>query len=303
MDWSEPTSVKSWVSRLFSIRPILVVLVVYCLLLSEFRFDWAEQILGTYLTTTNEYRPQSGAIWEKSRQTLTARETLEQIVTDRQSTQREARDADTLAQIAAVLTETYGVMLSADHFRTLYLKLPAGIAQDIISPFELLKIFNTGQWERTYIRRFGEDLRIYLLDRQNRVLREMGISREILKRIERTETEIAASLDDLPNLRHRIYTAARFFRVLESLPEDVRRGIVADPESLLDFPGRILRVGISDETVSGLVDIGLEFEVDDTLKVFLVQARDWAVWRLRAELEDGSLDRRPDPETAERGRR
>ncbi|MCK5204002.1 MAG: hypothetical protein KAR15_09020, partial [Desulfobacterales bacterium] len=94
-DWAEPRDFKEWAKRVFGLRPILMLILVSSIFILELRFDWMERILGTYLVTTNSERPESGAIWEKSHQTRTAQQTLEQILTDRQTLQREARSAAT----------------------------------------------------------------------------------------------------------------------------------------------------------------------------------------------------------------
>ena len=100
IDWAEPKDLKEWSRRVFALRPVLLTLLISSVIILEMRFDWVERTLGAYLATTNPMRPESGAIWEKGRRTLTAQKTLEKIVTDRQSSQREARSAETLSQIA-----------------------------------------------------------------------------------------------------------------------------------------------------------------------------------------------------------
>lgn len=285
MDWSEPQDFKEWLSRLFSLRTILVALVVYSLALAELRFDWAEQLLGNYLVRTNSHRPQSGAIWEKGKETLTARKTLEQIVTDRESSQRLAREAETLSGIAEALGTTQGVMVSAAHFRDLYLELPPAVAQDIASPFELLRLQSSGRWERTYFRKFGRSIKIFLLDMENRVLRELAVPPDLLDRLQQREDFSEGVLEDFPRLRNRIYRADRFFEALANQPEEIRRSILPAPERLLALSRPITRVGVSDEALTGFVDIGLEFESEGKSMVMVLQARDWAVWRLRLDLE------------------
>ena len=174
-DWVSPQDIREWFRRVFSLRPILFVLLISAVFMLEFRFDWVERALGAYLVTTNSARPESGAVWEKGKQTVTARKTLEKIVTDRQASQREARDAMTFQQIAASVTSDRGVMLSVDHFRKLYLNLPPDMARQVISPFELLQVSSQGHWRRTYIEKSGEGLTVYLLDGSNRVLRQLNI--------------------------------------------------------------------------------------------------------------------------------
>jgi hypothetical protein len=285
-EWAEPRDFKEWAKRVFGWRPVLTVMLIGCILTLELRFDWMERILGAYLVTTNFERPETGSIWEKSHQTRTARQTLEQILTDRQALQREARSAETFPQIAAKVTSGKGVILSADHFRKLYLKLTPANAQEIISPFELLGLESDGRWHRTYFEKSGSGLVIYLLDDNNRVLRHLELNSALLSFLKRGETDSAESLDQLPVFKNRIYPADRFFNALADYPEDVRRSMVPYPESLLAVPGQIVRVGISDETQSGFIELGFEIRSGTQRQVVLVRGQEWAVWRLREHLEE-----------------
>ena len=285
-DWAEPRDFKDWAKRIFGLRPILTVILISCILILELRFDWVERILGAYLVTTNFERPETGSIWEKSHQTRTARQTLEQIITDRQALQREARGAETFTQIADNVTTGKGVMLSADHFRKLYLRLSPAIAQEIISPFELLGLSSAGRWHRTYFEKFGISLMIYLLDDSNHVLRQLELNSALLSFLKRSEMALAESLDQLPTFKNRIYPADRFFNALADFPEDVRRSMLPHPEALLAVPGQIIRVGISDETLSGFIELGFEILGGTQRQIVLVRGYEWAVWRLRSHLEE-----------------
>ena len=291
IDCTEPKNLKDWSRRVFGLRPVLLTLVVCSVIILEMRFDWVERTLGAYLATTNSVRPESGAIWEKGRQTLTARKTLEKIVTDRQTSQREARSAVSFSQIAAGLSSGQGVMLSVDRFRRLYLELPRNAAHEIISAFDLLKIANEGRWRRTYFENSSRGLVVYLLDAENRVLRQIDIPSGLLRQIGREEHAAAETLENLTNFKNRIYSAERFFGALDAFPEEVRRNMLLHPEMLLKQSGQISRVGISDEAVSGFIELGFEI-VDGTRRmVVLDQGHEWAIWRLRSYLEgkDSSL--------------
>jgi hypothetical protein len=267
-EWAEPRDFREWAKRVFALRPILLLMMVSCIFILELRFDWMERILGSYLVTTNSERPESGSIWEKSHQTRTAQQALEQILTDRQALQREARSAATFTQIAANVALGKGVMLSADHFRKLYSRLAPSIAHDIISPFELLGLVSTGRWRRTYFEKSLTGLMIYLLDADNRVLRQLELDSVLLSQLKRGEVALAESLDELPIFNNRIYPADQFFDSLESL-----------------VSGKIVRVGISDETLSGFIELAFEFFDGTQHRVVLVQGHEWAVWRLRSHLE------------------
>ena len=288
-DWVSPQDVREWFRRVFALRPILLVLMISAIFMLELRFDWVERALGAYLVTTNSARPESGAIWEKGKQAVTARKTLEQIVTDRQASQREARGATTFQQVAANVSPGQGVMLSGDHFRKLYLKLPPEVARKIISPFELLQLSSQEHWRRTYIEKSADGLVVYLLDGNNRVLRQLNIYAGHLIHFERRGIDQVESLDDLPGFENRIYSADRFFNALSAFPEDVRRSMLPNPEGLLEFPGQIIRVGISDEAVSGFIELGFEIINGTQRNVIIVRGHEWAVWRLRLHLEKNPI--------------
>jgi hypothetical protein len=285
MNLSEAQNAKEWIRRLFTLRPMLLLLVISSIFLTELRFDWAERVLNAYLTTTNSFRPESGAIWEKGHRTMTARQTLEQIVTDRLSTQREALNAQNFPEIAKTIGDGKRVMVSDEDFRRLYHNLPLAVAQDIVSPYELLQLVSDGRWMRTYFEKTPDGLSAYLLDSTNRVLRQFDLSKTMLERLEQGETLSAQSLDELPNYENRIYPADRFFDVLETFPEDLRRAMVPQPEVLLNTPGRIARVGISDEAVSGFIELGFEIVDGNRHWVIPVQGNELAVWQLRSRLE------------------
>jgi len=293
MDWAEPKNLREWIARSLSLRPILTILLIFGILFSELRFDWMEQLMGSFLVSTNAGRPESGAIWEINRQTETARKTLEQIITDRQASQREARNAGSFIEISANLAPDQGVMLSPDDFRRLYLALPASIAQVILSPFEILKVFSEDRFTRTYFEKQGNGLQVYFLDPENRVLRRLQIDADLLALIAQSERDIDGTLDSFPRFKNRIYPADQFLSALESLPDDSRRNVLPQPERLLAVAGRIVRVGISDETISGNIELGFEINAGALTKMVFIPGREWAVWQIRAKLEGNKPDAAP----------
>jgi hypothetical protein len=285
-DWAEPKNMQDWLRRVFALRPILLTSLIVCIFILELRFDWAERILGTYLVTTNAARPESGAFWEKGRRTRSAQRNLEKIVSDRQTSQREARSAETFSQIAAGLSAGQGAMLSAERFRRLYLEMPRAVAREIISAYDLLKIAGQGNWRRTYMEKNGTGLVAYLLDAENRVLHAVDVPSEVLLQMGRNDSLKAETLKDLPNFKHRIYPAQRFFEALAALPEEIRRSMIVNPEALLEPAGQIVRVGISDEAVAGYIELGFEFVNGTQHQVYLAQGQEWAVWQLRSHIEE-----------------
>lgn len=288
-DLAEPRDVSELSRRIFAIRPILLTVFVCLLFISELRYDWLERALGAYLVSTNHMRPESGTIWEKGHQTRRAQNTLEKIISDKQTSQREAQSATSLKQVAANVTPDQGVVLPADHFRRLYIKIPQTLALEIISPYDLLQLSSAGRWRRTYFEKSDAGLTAYLLDAGNRVLMQIEIPANLFLQPESEDFIQAETLNDFARFQKRIYSADLFFSTLEEFPEEVRRSMVPHPERLLELPGKVTRVGISDEAVSGFIEIGFEITDGTRNTVVRIQGNEWAVWRLRAKLEKKSI--------------
>ena len=282
---TEPQDLRQWAVRSFSAPVFMLGLVFLVLIVSELKLNWAERTVGAYLVAVNDDRPESGAIWEKGRKTQTARLAVDKLASDREAHQRLARNAGTLNEVIAALTPGQGVMLSAEHFRELYQKIPSGIAAEMISPFDLLRFTSEKRWTRAYLEKTADGLMVYLLEPNNQVLRQFKVAAATLALVARRSDMASQSLEDLASFQNRIYPAERFFVALASLPEEDRRGLISQPERLLEVSGQVTRVGISDEAVAGFVDVGVEIQSGAQRRVILLQGQDWAVWRLRSLLE------------------
>jgi len=284
-NWSEPANFNEWLKRIFSIRPLLVCLIFFGLVISELRFDWMERTMGAFMVATNGRRPESGAIWETGRQTREARKTLDQIVSDRQTSQQETRHAESFKEIAATILPDQWVMISPDQFRRLYLQLNPETAVKIIPGFDLVKLINRDHWDRTYFEKDGDGLTIYLLDTENRVLKQLSISPAMLHGMGESQVEMDQSLDDMRQFSNRIYPADQFFQALDRLNNRVRKTIIPQPERLLRYPGRITRVGISGKDFSGFTELGFEIESATQRMVVLMNGHESAVLELRSKLD------------------
>ena len=285
MHWTEPKNLSEWTRRLFSARTLMMSMLVLVLVISELRFDWMEQTLGSFLVSTNATRPESGAIWEIGKQTRTAHQAIEKIVTDRRSSYREAESATSFKQIAATIQPEEWLLVPPDLFRKLYLELPPEVAKEIIPSFELLELINNREWERTYFEKDGDGLNIYMLDKDNRVLKRLPISPDLLYMMAYSDVAFGERLENFPIFESRIYPGKLFFHVLKNLMPEVRDGVIRRPEHLLRVPGNIVRVGISDEAISGFIQIGFEIDSGAQQMVILLRGHEWAVWRLRSLLE------------------
>ena len=282
---TDTRALRPWAAGALGGSGIILVALLAALVASELKLNWVERLVGAYLVATNAERPESGAIWEKGRKAQTARMAIDKLASDREASQRMARNAGTLNEIVAALAPGQGAMLSAEHFRELYQKIPSGIAAEMISPFDLLRFTSEKRWTRAYLEKSSEGLTIYLLEANNQVLRQFRVAAATLALMARRGAAASQSLEDLASFQNRIYTAERFFAALSALTEEERRGLIAQPERLLEVSGQITRVGLSDEALAGFVDVGVEVQAGSQRRVILIQGQDWAVWRLRSLLE------------------
>ena len=101
-----------------------------------------------------------------------------------------------------------------------------------------------------------------------------------------SDVAFGKKLEDFSIFQDRIYPADLFFHVLKDLTPEVRDGVIRRPEHLLRVPGNIVRVGISDETISGFIRIGFEIESGAQQMVIREQGHEWAIWRLHSLLEN-----------------
>ncbi len=248
-------------------------------------FSWLESAVGAYLISTNDLRPESGAIWEQGHQSESARNALNLHMDRRQGVQREVRLASSMGQVLAGIEAGRGAMISAAHFLELYRKLPPVLSEEIASPYLLLAQWSGEKWQRTFFEFQNAGLAIYLLDAHSQVLLRLDLGPDLVEHIRRGEVAIQASLDQLSDFSAHIYSAGHFFSVLNTLPVNIRKNAVAQPEDLLRISEKIRRVGISSESLAGAVDLGFEVEDANGVRVILTQGATTAVLRLREALD------------------
>ncbi len=283
--WSESQDLKTWMVRGVSFRGTVLLLAVAAILISEVRFSWVEILVGRYLAITNVHRPESGNVWEQGRLKQVATQTLEQMVTQQLTAQREAREATSLAQLIDGLSASRGTMISATKFKTLYSQVPEAIARTLFSPILMLRISAEKSWERVYFERENGKVGIYLLDQGNNVLSYTTLSNRQLETAGTEPPVLAGSLDEQAEFAGRIYPADRFFMALDTLPPEIQQGVLSHPGALLVAEGTPVRVGVSDEVNADMIRIGIEMDTLQGRQVLLAMGQEWAVWQVRMLLE------------------
>jgi hypothetical protein len=271
--------------RGLSLRGTVLFLSVLAILISEVRFSWVEVLVGRYLAVTNSHRPESGSVWEQGHLKQVATQTLEQMVTQQLTAQREAREASSLAQLIDGLSASQGAMISAAQFKTLYSQIPEAAAWTLFSPILMLRISAEKSWDRVYMERENGQVGIYLLDRSNNVLSYTTLSDQQLKSTGTEPHVLAGTLDGQPEFAGRIYPADQFFMALDTLSPETQRGVLSQPGTLLAAQGTPLRVGVSGEVNADMIRIGIEMDTAQGPQILLSMGQEWAVWQVRMLLE------------------
>ncbi|MBW2654658.1 MAG: hypothetical protein JRC91_06890, partial [Deltaproteobacteria bacterium] len=146
--WYEPLNFSEWLRRTFSFLNIAVFIITATFIFSEFRFDWVENLVGSYLTSTNEFRPETGAIWETGKQTSNAHEYLNKIINKKEDTRQNVYQASTFSDLASGVSPGEWVTLEKQQFKTLYLTLEKSTALKIIEPAQLVWLLNGSSLDR-----------------------------------------------------------------------------------------------------------------------------------------------------------
>lgn len=287
--WYEPTKTGEWLRRIFSFANLLIIFMTTTLMVSELRFDWCELMIGRYLASLNGSRPETGAVWKAGEQSSRAHTFLKRIIEERQNAARYAQEATSFAELASGVLPGQWANIDKDHFKRLYLAIPATAASELIPPEELIWLFGGGTLNRIFCEGKPYGLEIFFLNSENRVLRQITLNKTKMEKIEKHEAIFKGTLEQIPEFQGRIYLAEHFFKVLLALPKDIIPDLITTPQKLLNQQGTLTKAGIWNEATSGYIKLGFEFKENGKSVVLFIRAREWAVWRLSSNLTGSSL--------------
>ena len=252
---------------------------------SEFRFDWFEKLVGSYLVSTNALRPETGAVWEIGKQTTNAHEYLKTIVNKKEDIRQNVNKAGSFSELVSSLLPGEWVTLEKQQFKSLYLSLEKSSSLKIIDPASLVWLLNGSNLDRIFCEGVKGGIKIFFIDSENRVIKEIELQKEEIVEIENADKPITGSLTDMPGFQGRIYPAQIFFDALVKLPSEIIPDLMVTPEDLLRQEGKLIRVGIFNEAVNGYIKLGFEFEAPEGGQVVFLKGREWAVWQLSLNLK------------------
>ena len=278
--WYEPLSFSEWLKRTFSFLNIAVFMMTAMFFVSELRFDWFENLVGSYLESTNESRPKTGVIWETGKHSSDAHEYLNKIIDQKEDTQANVHNASSFSTLVADMLPGDWVTLEKDHFKSLYLSLEKSMAGKIIEPTQLVWLLKSSMLDRIFCEGSAKGLKIYFIDSENRVIKQIELERQDILALENGEQAVIGELVGMEGFSGRIYLAQNFFDAVFKLPPDILSDLMANPEILLAQKGKIIKVGIWNISQNGYIKLGFEFKDQDTKKIVFLKGREWVVWQL-----------------------
>ena len=279
-NWYDPPSFSEGLKRAFSFFNLGILLLSFLFVFSEFRFDWCEKLLGAYLLSNNDSRPETGAVWEAGHDTLNAYQSLTDIINRQENTRQSVREADSFAGLASSLGPGEWVIVEREEFQRFYQSLPSSAARKMIDPARLVWLLKGAAVDRIFCEGASGGVQIYFIDAQNRVIQQLDLDREGLAGLQQGPVPEKGFLEDQEGYAGRIYSADEFFRAAFRLPPTMISDLIQDPGLLLDQKGIIRRVGIWNQAENGNIRLGFELEDQGETRVLSVQAREWAVWQL-----------------------
>ncbi|MCK5099023.1 MAG: hypothetical protein KAR45_13030, partial [Desulfobacteraceae bacterium] len=258
---------------------------------TEFRYSWCENLIGLYLTSTNDNRPETGTIWETGDKTSKANIHLKEIIDKQQTTKQNALKSSSFLELAAGINPGEWINLDIKHFKKLYIKLPDYTADKLIPSARLLFLLNNPLLDRIFIEgQENKSLKIFFLNSDNLVLEQIELNKKMFETPEQgTQFIMATSLDDFEGFKDRIYPADQFFKAMTDLSFDKINDLIEDPDILLEKNGRIIRAGIWNETEAGYIKLGFEYKHQSQTNVLLVNGREWVVWELIINLKGSNI--------------
>ncbi len=289
--WYEPSTLTEWFKRAFSVLNLLVIIITFGFVFSEFRYNWCENLMGTYLASINDSRPEKGTIWETGDKTSKASTHLKEIIDKQQNTKQHALNSTSFLELASGVNPGEWINLDKEHFKKLYIKLPDYTADKLLPSAKLLFLLNNPKLDRIFIEgQEDESLKIFFLNYENLVLENIELNKQMFETPEvGTQFVMGTSLDDFEEFKDRIYPADKFFKAMMDLSFDKINDLIEDPDILLEKQGRIIRAGIWNETKAGYIKLGFEYKHKGQTDVLLVNGREWVVWELIINLKGSNI--------------
>ncbi len=253
---------------------MMLFLALLLLISLEFYGKIFERGLGNYLKWQNLSRPQLGRIWERDRQGVLAQSKIQTIRSILDSRQESAEAIDSLKTLFEKIEPSFPLVLSREKFIELYYDFPGQWSAEIISPFELVSLDSQNNWTRVFLKRSGRWITISFLDSQNIPVHEIFMATDALAEVQATRTVKRGSLEEAGFENDRVYPAAVFLPVLQTLDPKTQHAVFPDPRWFLGKDYSITRLGVREPEIplgsSSSLEFGVEYDTDYYTGVLLI---------------------------------
>ncbi|MBI4551986.1 MAG: hypothetical protein HY710_06960 [Candidatus Latescibacteria bacterium] len=248
-----------------SLSPLTVVLGgLLVFLLIEFRLNFLERGMGAYLDYHNPERPRLAKFVQQETRNIEARQKLETLL-DQRAHRAEPREPAPAAVAPSEFVELEGgqkLVMTRARFLDAYQKLEQ-TPRALPPSSEWDAALRHDRWGKTILTRGGwfRKNRLFFVDDQNKVLSEVSLSTEQFALL---RAYGAADLSQIDRPHIQVYPPQTFFAALRTLPEPIRDQAM-NRETLSDVEDRAIRVGVSDASADGLIQVIVETFGDDQL--------------------------------------
>ncbi len=280
-----PSQVPAGLKRTFSFLSTGVLLLTVVFVISEFRLDWYEQLIGSYLACTNDSRPETGAVWETGQSRAAAHQYLDEVIARKEKVRIRAAEATSFPLLFSRLNFGEWVILDPETFKHMYRALPHPLARKIMGPAELVWLLKGGLVERIFCEKSEQGMDIYFIDSENRVMHWVALDPQMFVSGRLSPAVHAGRLEKIPEFSGKVYPVEKFFKAVRRLPEGMAADLIQDADRILDQAGTIERVGIWNQADSGFIRLGFEIRNRDKYHIVFVRAREWVVWQLGLSLK------------------
>lgn len=258
----------------------MLVLITVAVLI-ELNTHFAERLTGYYLNWRNIDREAWGTYWEKETLTREVTKRVEEETAEARKLRRQADLVKDFPELIALLSQGTGVSITPEKFVQLFRTIPAPLRPLLISPRDLVELYWSDTWVRTSIWVKEGGCVAYLIDGHNRMIRDISITRSILKAASDYGRTRPGTVSAIMDFSGNVFSGSKFLRIFTRMPQSERYGLFTDPDILLAIPKPLIQVGLSpSKDRNGIGSIGFESRNDEGEFVLIFPASDLGINRL-----------------------
>lgn len=263
--------------RFFSSPKFLlgIVIILSCLVI-EGLFDVVEKGVGEFLVLTNAIRPRVGPVWKREINDEIATRQLQEMISEIPEEKPPLTEILSFESLLQHLEQQPDLLISKKNFLKIYAQLPYSLAQQIISPYDLLELMPDPRWQQCRLQKSENDLAMYLLDGENELLKNCHLALNQLDGMAQPTAEPIALLENSEEFQGRTISRAVFLTAFNTLPANIKIFVMNDPMQLIRWDESLRQVAISRYVIDGAVSVGFQIQTGISSSVARYQASEIA---------------------------